>query len=421
MGSAGIKAVSSLLALAVAILLARSLGAEGYGVYAFAFSLVSLLAVPAQLGLPQLLVREIAKYQYQQEWGLLRGLLRRANQLAIGVSLALAVIGAGTAWLLHSRAEPLQLETFLWALPLIPLIALGNIRGAALQGLKRVVQGQLPEMVLRPGFLLLLAGAALFFGTLSPSSAMASHALAAGLAYAVGAVLLKRHLPTQATAAAPGYETHLWLLSMLPLSLLAGMNIINSQTDILMLGVFTTTEEVGIYRAATQGATLVIFFLTAVNMTIAPYMSQLYTAGKKEQLQRLATTSARAILLAAAPVAAAFVLFGEPIPRTFFGEEYAAGHVSLAILCIAQLVNAAAGSVGLLLNMSGHERDTARGVAVATVSNVILNLILIPRLGMTGAAIATAIALVIWNALLCRQVWVRIGIESTAIRFRTAT
>jgi O-antigen/teichoic acid export membrane protein len=208
--------------------------------------------------------------------------------------------------------------------------------------------------------------------------------------------------------------------SMLPLSLLSGMQIINTQADVVMLGLFTTSEEVGVYRAATQGAMLVVFFLSAINLVIAPYISQLSTAGKKEQLQRLATTSARATLLAAAPVAAAFVLFGEPILSIVFGEEFAPGHVPLAILCVGQLVNAAAGSVGMLLNMSGHERDTARGVAVATVTNVILNLILVPRLGMTGAAIATAVTLVIWNALLCRQVWVRMGIQSTAIRFRIA-
>ena len=417
MGSAGLKAAYALLTLAIAILLARALGAEGYGVYAFAFSLISLLAVPAQVGLPQLLVREIAKYRHQENWGRLRGLLRRSNQIAVGLSLALAAAAAGGAFVLSMRASPIQIDTFLWALPLIPLIALGNLRGAALQGLKRVVQGQLPEAVLRPGFLLVLAGAAWLFGTLTPPSAMALHALAAGLAFAIGAALLQRHRPAQSVIAVPEYETRAWLRSMVPLSLLTGMMIINSQADIVMLGLFTTSEEVGIYRAASQGAALVVFFLTAVNMVIAPYISQLYTAGEMERLQRLATASARGILLAALPVVLAFILFGEKVLTIAFGAEYAPGYLPLAILSAGQLVNAAAGSVGLLLNMSGHERDTARGVAVATVSNVVLNLILIPRFGMTGAAIATAVTLVIWNTLLCRQVWVRMGIQSTAIRF----
>lgn len=414
------KIANTLFGLAVAVLLARSLGAGGYGVYAFAFSLVSLIAVPAQLGVPQLLVREIARYRFQKEWGLLRGLLRRSNQIVVGFSLALGAVAAGVAWFLYSRADLVQTETFLWALPLIPLIALGNIRGAALRGLRRVIQGQLPEMVLRPGFLLLLAGGTLLFSTLTPSVAMALHALAAALAFGAGTVMLVRFVPVETSNAEPQYETRAWIHSMVPLSLLAGMSVVNSQTDIVMLGLFTASEEVGIYRAATQGATLVVFLLSAINMVIAPYISQLSTAGDKARLQRLATTSARAILLAAFPVALVFVVYGETVLALVFGVEYASGHAPLAILCVGQLVNAAAGSVGLLLNMAGYERDTARGVAVATGSNVVLNLLLIPPFGMNGAAIATAVTLVIWNSLLCWQVWVRMGIQSTAIRFRFA-
>jgi O-antigen/teichoic acid export membrane protein len=419
-GSAGLKVTNTLVTLAAAVLLARFLGAAGYGLYAFAFSLASLLAVPGQVGLPALLVREVAKYRYQEEWGLIRGLLRRANQIVLGLSLALAAAAAGVAWLLSARTDPHQVEVFLWALPLIPLIALGNIRGAALRGLRLVMQGQLPEMVLRPGLLLLMAGMAVLFGGLTPTDAMALHAIAAALAFGVGASLLRRAIPAEGRAAQPVYETRAWLRSMLPLSLLSGMMIINNQADIVMLGLFTTNADVGVYRAATQGAMLVVFVLSAVNMVIAPYVSQLYTAGETERLQRLATSSARVILLTAVPVAGTFIVFGEEILVVAFGDEYAPGHRALAILCVGQLVNAGAGSVGLLLNMGGFERDTARGVAVATGSNLMLNLLLIPTMGMIGAAIATAVTLVIWNALLCRQVWVRMGIQSTAIRFRFA-
>lgn len=416
-GSAGIKAANVLLGLALAILLARSLGPAGYGVYAFALSLVNLLAVPAQVGLPQLLVREVAKYRYQGEWHLLRGLLRRSNQIAIAFSFALATGGAAVAMILSTRADLRTLETFLWALPLIPLIALGNLRGAALRGLKCVIQGQVSELILRPGFLLLLAGTALWFGVLSPSSAIALHALAAGLAFGIASVLLVRYLPTQVAAATPVYETRVWLRSMLPLSLLAGMQIVNNQIDIVLLSVLTTSEEVGIYRATTQASRLIIFFLIAVNVVIAPYISQLYASGDMERLQRLVTTSARAILAATLPAALSLIIFGEGILKVAFGPEYAPGHIPLAILSAGQLINAAAGSVGLLLNMSGHERDTARGFAVATIINVVLNVLLIPRFGIAGAAIATAASLAIWNILLCRQAWVRIGIQSTAIRF----
>jgi len=72
------------------------------------------------------------------------------------------------------------------------------------------------------------------------------------------------------------------------------------------------------------------------------------------------------------------------------------------------------GSVGALLNMTGHERDTLRGVAIAAVANVVLGLALIPLFGLEGAALATAATLIIWNLLLRQAVWGRIRIETMA-------
>jgi O-antigen/teichoic acid export membrane protein len=359
------------------------------------------------------MVRETAKYHYREEWGLLHGLLRRANQVVLGFSLVLGLIAGSVAWLLSGRADPVQIETYLWGLLLVPLIALGHLRGATLRGLHRVVQGQLPEMMLRPALLLLFAGTAGLLNTLTPQGAMAIHVLAAALAYSIGAVLLLRALPIQIRAVTPSYETVVWARSILPLSLVAGLQIVNSQIGIVLLGLFASSEEVGIYRVAAQTATLVVFSLTAVNMVIAPHVSQLYTAGNKERLQRMTTWSARGILLIAVPVSGVFILYGEAILVLLFGDKYRTGHTALAILCVGQLVSAAMGSVGLLLNMSGYERDTVRGVALSAVANVLLNIILIPTFGMNGAATATAVTLLMWNAVLCRQVWVRLGIQST--------
>ncbi|MGH2542589.1 MAG: polysaccharide biosynthesis C-terminal domain-containing protein, partial [Ardenticatenaceae bacterium] len=170
-----------------------------------------------------------------------------------------------------------------------------------------------------------------------------------------------------------------------------------------------------------QGATLVAFTLTAANMVLAPYIAQLYAAGDNTRLQHMVTRGAQVILLTALPVAGTFIFFGEPILASVFGDAYRAGAAALAILCLGQLVNAGAGSVGLILNMTGHERDTAVGVAAAAAANLILNLILIPRFGIEGAAVATAVSLATWNVLLCRRVYRRVGIRSAAFHFSPVT
>jgi O-antigen/teichoic acid export membrane protein len=109
------------------------------------------------------------------------------------------------------------------------------------------------------------------------------------------------------------------------------------------------------------------------------------------------------------------ILFGRWILAAVFGDEYAVGATALAILAAAQLANAAAGSVGQLLSMTGHERDAARGVALSALVNVALNALLIPRWGMNGAAAASAASLITWNVLLAILVHRRLGLHSTAL------
>jgi len=82
------------LSFVLAIILARTLGTEGFGTYSYAFAWTVLLGVPAILGMDQLLIREIAAYRVHSQWHLIRGLLRMANSLVLMVSVGLALIAA---------------------------------------------------------------------------------------------------------------------------------------------------------------------------------------------------------------------------------------------------------------------------------------------------------------------------------------
>ena len=97
-----------------------------------------------------------------------------------------------------------------------------------------------------------------------------------------------------------------------------------------------------------------------------------------------------------------------------FGAAFGSGADALAILAAAQVVNVSMGSVAQILNMTGHEGDAARGMAVSTVTNVVLNLAFIPPWGMKGAAVATGISLILWNVLLAKAVHRRLKLRTTA-------
>jgi O-antigen/teichoic acid export membrane protein len=419
LGTIANKVANTLLSLVLTILLARILRPEGYGIYAYVFALVSLLATPAQLGLPMLVVRETARAHATGEWGLMRGLWRWSTSVAGAFSIALTILAATVAWTFLDRFSSVQITTFAFGLLFIPLSALGILRGAALQGLHKVVQGQLPERVLRPALfaLLLIVGLYLFpKKPLNAAHAMALHALAASVAFIAGAWLLWRASPGPVAKAKPIYNSRLWISSTMPLTLIAGMQFLNQYTDILTLGIFMPAGEVGIYQVAVQGAALVCFGQQAVTMVVTPYFAHLQALGDSQRLQRVVTVSARIALVLALPVTLICVLFGKYILQAFYGLAYIPGYTAISILALGQLVNALTGSVVSLLTMTGHERDAARGITVSAITNVALNFILIPLFGMNGAAMATAISMILWNVLLRRAVRQRLGLESMAFK-----
>jgi O-antigen/teichoic acid export membrane protein len=95
-----------------------------------------------------------------------------------------------------------------------------------------------------------------------------------------------------------------------------------------------------------------------------------------------------------------------------FGSSYKSGTTALAILAFGQLINASFGSVGSLLNMTGNENDTLKGMVIAVVVNMVLNILLIPHFGIEGAAFSTVISCFFWNVILRNSVRRRLGIES---------
>lgn len=411
--SFALKGLSTVLALSVGVVLARVLGAEGYGIYSYIFAIVSLLAVLAEFGLPPLVVRETAKADVHQNWGLMRGIWQWSTTVTCILSIGIALVAGGIAWVFRQNFSAAHVRTFVWALALVPLMSLGKLRGAALRGLRHVVLGQLPESVIRPALLIIMALSAAYLrpqANIAPYTAMLIHVVASACAFGAGAWMLWRMKPKELTKVVlPVYESMTWLRATLPLALLGGMQLVNKYTDILILGFFRPAEDVGTYQIVAQGSTLVVFGQQVSNLVLAPQFARLYSIGDRENLQRVIRMGAMVGFTTGLPVAGAFILFGKQVLTSIFGVEYADGYTALAILGTGQLVNALFGQVAHLLNMTGHERYTGRGFALAALGNVVLNFLFVPSFGINGAAFATVITYVVWNTILWRHA-LRVGV-----------
>ncbi|WP_019570960.1 flippase [Thioalkalivibrio sp. ALE11] len=414
-GSLSAQIAEVLLGLLLLVLLARGLGAEGLGVYAFVLGLMTLLSVPTRMGLPPLIVRETARGQASGAWGPVRGLWRWAHGVAMGLSVLVA-LGLGGVIIVAGVEDETLRSTLLWGVLLVPLLALLGIRTAALRGLRHVLAGVLPGQVIRPGLAVVLIGLLLWLPAvaLTPDLAMAMMVLAAVLAFALGVLWLYRVRPPEMTRAAPEYDARAWFAAAWPMALSHGFQQINRYADVILLGILAASVEVGVYRTAAQGALMVALALKALNMVVAPYITRLYNQGEFGKLQKMARRTAQAALAFAVPSVLVFALVGEWLLVTVFGPDFGAAWLPLLILGLGQVFNAGFGSTGLLLNMTGHERDVTRVVAVAAGLNVVLNLALIPLFGVAGAAAATSVSLVVWNVWLWFVVRRRLRIRCSA-------
>jgi O-antigen/teichoic acid export membrane protein len=252
-----------------------------------------------------------------------------------------------------------------------------------------------------------------------PEAALFANITGAGLLVVVIHFYFHKRLPTDVKNAEPSYETHKWLKSMLPFVFAGGMQMINREISVILLGIIQGPEDVGLFRVAQRGADLVPFGLIAVNMAIAPTISELFARGEKDRLQQMISKSTWAIMGFALPMGLFLILSGKWLLPVVFGQEYSPSYIILVILCLGQLFNAAMGSVGLLLNMCGFEKHTALGVTIAALISIILNLLLIPLWGNSGSAVATCVSMIAWNILLGIWLYQKTGIKSTFLLRKT--
>lgn len=407
----GVQLANAALAYVVTAVLTRVLDPSAFGGYSFVLAFVSVVVLPAQFGIPSLIVREVAAANARGSWALMKGLVRWAHQL-VGVMAALSAVAAGSALLLVPRLRGVaDLPTLLWGLLLVPLWPLAGVRGAILRGLRRPAIGQLPEQVLRPALfilLLLIGGRAVG----RAATAMALNVATTAVAFVVGVLLFLRFRPASFDAVPAEYDRRRWLLSLVPLGLSNSMNTLSAQVGILLLGFLAAPADVAVYRVVSQTALFAGVGYTVLNATISADFAAAFVRGDRRALQRNAVLGSRTSLAVGAPLILAFWLFGRRILGGLFGAPYAVGYEALAVLSLSYLISMAFGSAAALLNMTHHERDVTHCVAVSVVVNVGLSVALVPPFGVAGAAWATVASALYLNVALWRYAKRRLGVES---------
>lgn len=157
-------------------------------------------------------------------------------------------------------------------------------------------------------------------------------------------------------------------------------------------------NELAYYSVAFRLATLASIVLVSINTIISPEIATYFYNGEMGKLRGLIFKSSKLNFLLTIPLLIFLLLFPDTI-LSFFGENYTNAKVSLIILTCGQLLSSFCGSVGLYFYMTGKQKEFLLLLFLSLVLYIILNFILIPKYGITGAAISSAISLAFWNII----------------------
>ncbi|WP_316295236.1 polysaccharide biosynthesis C-terminal domain-containing protein [Aestuariicoccus sp. MJ-SS9] len=402
------QAVTVFAGIGVGTLLARSLGVEGYGQYVFALTIVQVMMVPLDFGLPTLVMREVAILRTRTDWALLKGLLRWSSTI-IAVAVAMLVIGVLTVNSLTGREDLLYLAAAVLAGVWVYL----RLASAVLRGMKQVVQAAMPDQVIRPLTMLSALVLISLVGALTPARAMALHALAAAVGLCWAVWMLRRHsrpiLPGQSGKAR--YAPQLWLRSTLFLGLNMGGGILKQRSDMLMLGILADTAQVGLYGFAVLIAGVANMPQTLIKQMIDPRFATAHANNSSPEIERLARLSARFVVAGSLCVMLTLFFFGGPIVDAVIGVEFSDVIPLALIVAAGPALGAAFGPVASILNMTGKEKVTAKQSWISAAVNISFNALLIPWIGAYGAALATACTSFSQRFLLWRAVRAHHGIN----------
>lgn len=175
--------------------------------------------------------------------------------------------------------------------------------------------------------------------------------------------------------------------------------------DSFVLGIYVDDSEIGVYNVAIKIALGASFAMEAINSGLAPKVARLFFEKKTVEFEKLIHFSTRLNFVVTVCVVTILIVFNQWL-LGLFGEEFKSGFWVLLILSLVHLMNSFMGSGAIIMQMIGYQKQYQNIALLTLVMNLVLNFILVPKFGNTGAAVATAISLTIWyvcNAIFLKK------------------
>lgn len=392
------------LAMVTQILMARFLGAAGFGLYAIGWTLMRVLEAVNTLGLGTAVIYFGAKYQRNNP-AKFKGVLRQSITFAfltgvtIGVGLYLLAPILADHVFRKPDAAPV-IRTFAPAFPLYAIAFVGDGVTRLSQRMQYSAYSNIASMGL--GLFLFCILFKLGFGVRGAVAAtVGGIAVSALIAMYFTKGLFPSVFAKEIRSEWIGRKLFAFCIPVALAGLAASLL---AFVDRLFVASFCSSAETGVYQAASQLPILFALIFGAFDSIFSPMVADLHARGEHRRLAELYRICAKWRFYACAPFFLIILFAPGALVKFLYGAAYAQGAAPLVILSAGQLFAVIAGNSYTVLTLTGRQRIVVTITLVTLLLDLALNFLLVPRFGLVGAASAAAVSALVLNASMASAV-----------------
>lgn len=406
-------AVSKVITYLYRVVIARFVGPDAYGQLSLGLMVIGIGGTLGLLAMNNGLQKFIPEFRTRDELGKIRGLVLSSLYVSVPVSLVISLM-------IFFGAEFIALELFdsEGLIPVLKVLAVAPLFGSlssiffdVTKGFNKIIYKAVSVRIIQNLIQLLVTVALVIFG-MGVVGAAWGWITGTIVAAILGFYFMEKKVgPILFAKVKPEYQHRKLLKYSSPLLLSGIVGTVMGWADTAFLGYFMADSDVGLYNAALPTAILILLPHRAIGSLALTSFSELKERNR-ESVEDSLQTATYWVFSLVFPTFLVMLLFSEQVLTILFGSQYAPAATALSILTIGYLISASVGRVGSFLKSTGHTKYILYNNLAAVILNIILNIVLIPRYGIIGAAVATSASIIFTNLLMFIEVWKKENIIS---------
>lgn len=393
------RILNAILLLTINLIIARQYGSGIVGVLAIINSFLNITFLFNLSGTNTAVLRLVPEYSTKYSLASGREAWIRIQKLVALFSpiVSVLIIGIGFLWDYFTPASQISLPYFYVAATLTPFFSFIKLNTEALRAFFQTrLYAMANIMPSAANLLILLILMTIRRDSTDPIWAFTGSNIIIWIATTFMVIIILPRREKQETAICIPYRK---IISIsLPMGISFGITQGMNYLDTIILGIFRPEAEVGVYSTVVKLAALTSFVIYSINAVSASKFSELHFSQRKMELFALAKKSSNLIFWLSLPILIGSVILGKVL-LGIFGPEFVTGYFSMVLLVGSQFVDAMGGSNSLFLDMTGSQ-NKLKNIMLLTLSiYIVINITVIPKMGMNGSAMTRLVASVFWNLM----------------------